>query len=820
MKNLIFTNRTRLVIASIIFLLTLMINPSFAENSNNSTSVAPKGIFGKIIDADDSELISYATIALYNEAESKLLTGTISDDDGSFVLEEVPDGNYYIEVKFIGYNKTRVDNISLGSESQIVDLGIIHLKKAYEDLDEVQITAEKSSMEYNVDKKVLNVDKNLQATGGTVIEALENTPSIHLDAEGNVLLRGSSSFIVLIDGKPSPLSGSEALRQIPASAVEKIEIITNPSAKYDPDGTAGIINIIMKKDYKDGFNGLLNLAAGTSWKRSGDFAANYRKNKFNYFISGRYAERPRYPYTEIVNETDFENSTRYVYQYTERQENNNPYALSGGVDYYMDNGNLITLNGEYGYWGNTLLMDADVNEITKPSDDEIFKNTISTLLIGGQYVNGNLYYDHNFSENSKLVSSIYLSKWDGGNSTEISDHMTDESGQTIVSTDYYKTTNKSDNYEVRFKSDYTKSFTEQMKLEAGYQYRLKDETGVFKKFDYSDEQDIWNENPDFSNNILYARHIHSLYSTFNGEVKGFQYQAGLRAEYTDRMMFAGQDYKYDKINIFPTIHISRPLPHDQQLQLSYSRRINRPEIWSLNPLEVYSDAYMAQKGNPALLPEFTNSFELNYMKYNKLGFISGEAYYRQNYNSFTQNISLMDDGRMLINNENLDETVAYGVELSSNMSLAKFLSIYATANIFNYTINTENSYRDADMSTLRYNLMLNANVMPIKGTRLQLTGFYNSPSITHQGTSSSVYGMNVALNQEFFEKQLNITLSVRDVFKTMVYSFEAFDEGSSTDFTYNMEQQIVMLTLSYRINNYQNRRKEEGATPQGGGGLL
>ncbi|MFW5792952.1 MAG: TonB-dependent receptor domain-containing protein [Bacteroidota bacterium] len=819
MKIFKFFSKIKLLVVSFFLLVLFSINPTYGE-TGNSVSEISKGISGKVIDADDSGLIPYATVALFKEAESSLVTGTITNDSGVFLLEQVPSGNYFLEVNFMGYTKTIIEDITIDNKTKSLDLGPVFLKKAYELLNEVEITAEKSAMEYRVDKKVLNIDKNLQSAGGTVIEALENNPSINLDAEGNVLLRGSSSFIVLIDGKPSPLSGSEALRQIPASAVEKIEIITNPSAKYDPDGTAGIINIVMKKNHTDGFNSLLNLAAGTSWKRSGDFAVNYRKNKFNYFLSGRYAERPRYPHTEIINETDFENSTRYVYQYTERQENNNPYAISGGVDYYLDNGNMITLNGEFGHWGNTLLMDADVNEITKPNDLEFFKNTISTLLIGGQYVNGSLYYDHDVSEDSKLVSSVYVSKWDGGNSTEINDHVTDEAGQTIINTDYYKTTNKSDNYELRFKSDYTKSFTEQFKFEAGYQYRLKDETNAFKKFDYNNEQDIWNENPDFSNNILYDRHIHSLYSTFNGEVKGFQYQAGLRAEYTDRMMFAGQDYKYDKINLFPTVHISKPLPHNQQLQLSYSRRINRPEIWLLNPLEVYSDAYLAQSGNPGLLPEFTNSYELNYMKYNKLGFISGEAYYRQNYNSFSQNISLMDDGRTLINHENIDETLAYGVELSSNMSLAKYLSLYATANIFNYTINTENSYRDADMSTLRYNLMLNANVIPVKGTRFQLTGFYNSPGITHQGTSNAIFGMNVALSQELFEKQLNITLSVRDVFKTMVYSFEAFDEGSSTNFTYNMEQQIVMLTLSYKINNYQNRRKEDDATPQGGGGLL
>ena len=440
--------------------------------------------------------------------------------------------------------------------------------------------------------------------------------------------------------------------------------------------------------------------------------------------------------------------------------------------------------------------------------------------MGGNYLNGVLNFDHKPDKDYKWSTSLFVSTWDGNSTLFVNEATLDEGGQTELFSDIHRTGFKTDNYEVRFKSDYSKSFGETSKIEAGYQYRLKDETGAFRYYDFLESIDDWSEDMTLHNDMHYVRHIHSLYATYGGELAGFQYQGGLRAEHTDRSLAANQIYGYNKFDIFPTFHITRPLPNNQQLQTSYSRRINRPESWFLNPSPSYSDSYLVQTGTPDLLPEITDSYELNYMRFTKVGFISGEAYYRQNKNSFAQNMNMQDDGRMRANYINVGKSYSYGVELSSNLTLSEYFNAYISANLYNHIIDNDLVPDNVDNSLLRSNFTLNTNIMATKSTRFQVTGFYQSPSLTHQGRISGVYGVNLALNQEFFNKQLSATLSVRDVFKTMVYNFEAFEEGSSTDFTFNMEQQVVMLSLRYRINNYQNNRHREDSSPQGGGGLF
>ncbi len=271
-------------------------------------------ITGTVQDNNDKESLPYATIVIFNKSDSAMVQGTVADYEGNFSLNKIPGGEYYIEINFLGYNKKIIRDISIKKGSKNINLGTVLIKRAAENIEEVEIFGEKDAIEYKLDKKVINVGKKAVASGGTVVDALENTPSIQVDAEGNVTLRGSSDFTVLIDGKPTALSGSDALKGIPASAVENIEIITNPSVKYDPDGTSGIINIIMKKGYQTGMNGIINASVGTRLKYSGDFTLNYRTDKVNYFFSGNYSDRPTYPTVNIYNETFLGDTTRIVNQ--------------------------------------------------------------------------------------------------------------------------------------------------------------------------------------------------------------------------------------------------------------------------------------------------------------------------------------------------------------------------------------------------------------------------------------------------------------------------------------------------------------------------
>lgn len=807
-------------VLSLVFVFASIIG--FAENEPLPENAGK--ITGTVQDAGTNGTIPYATVALYKKADSALVTGTVTDENGKFSIDKVPNGSYYLTIHFIGYNKKIIKDISLERGNRNVDFGTILLKKAVEALEEVEVSAERDAIQYKIDRKVINVEKNLQAKGGTVVDALENTPSIQTDAEGNVSLRGSSDFTVLIDGKPTSLSGQDILKQIPAAAVENIEIITNPSVKYDPEGTAGIINIIMKKEYKEGVNGIVNASIGNRLQHSGDFNINYRTKKVNYFIGAGYADRPRYPSSEIYNETMFNDTLRIIEQNAEREQRQKSYNINAGADFYLTDSDMLTISGKYGYWGWGMEMDALTKESSLPVSQANFINTLTDMNMGGHYINTNVNYDHDFGENHDWVTSFFYSNWDGDDYTDVNELNTDESWKEVLTQNRYKYAKHTYNDEWRIKTDYTQPLGDNGKLEAGYQYRMKDETSDFTFSDYNTDTENWEKQDAMSNSMNFIRGIHSVYSTYGNQIAGIQYQAGLRGEYTDRNLTTiGEEYPQQKFNFFPSLHLSRQFKAGNQLQAGYSRRVNRPKSWHLNPFPRYSDRYMRQGGNPDLRPEFTDSYELNYMKRFKIGFASLETYYRQTNDSHEQVMNLDEDGIVVINTENLDKSYAYGAELSSNIRPAKWLNIYASANIYNYSIEGENISPTADVNSLKTDFTLNLTLMASKNTRIQLTGFYMAPTITSQGMRSEMYGMNAAISQDLLDRKLSLSLNAKDVFQTMNFAFNSQSEGLKTDFTFHMDSPSIRFTASYKINNYQKRKEEtpgSGSAGGAGGGIL
>ncbi len=380
------------------------------------------------------------------------------------------------------------------------------------------------------------------------------------------------------------------------------------------------------------------------------------------------------------------------------------------------------------------------------------------------------------------------------------------------------------NQDFRFKSDYTRPLGEKSKLEFGIQTRYLVLDSDFSKYDQAYETDEWIEQTEFSNGMEFTRLIQSAYTTFSSEFKGIQYQFGIRGEYTDRLLHqitTGDDYTYNKFDYFPTVHLTKQLEKGQQLQASYSKRVNRPQPWNLNPFPIYSDSYISQAGNPDLIPEYTDSYELNYMKRLKIGFFAFEAYYRQTNNGFERTMDIGDDGIVVIATDNLNRNFAYGGEFSGNFKFNKWLNVYASANLYSYNIEGEIVSENAEVQSIKSDFTVNSTISFTKTTRLQLTGFYRAPTITSQGFRSEMYGMNAALSQDFFKRRLSVVLRARDVLQTMKFSFEAESPDLKTSFVYNMESPVIMLNISYKINNYKKRKEDPDAeTNFGGGGVL
>lgn len=820
-----------------IFIALSLLISIFSQAQTGSSApgnFAVKGsIKGKVQENKNKSALEYANIAVYSLPDSSLVSGTVTNVEGGFEIKNIPSGKYYVIADFIGYNKRIISNIEISIKNRNHDCGIITLEESSVGIDEVNVTAEKDFIQYKIDKKIVNVDKKLSAKGGTVVDALENTPSIQVDAEGNVSLRGSSDFKVLIDGKPTAMASNDALKQIPASAVQNVEIITNPSVKYDPDGTSGIINIIMKKEYKTGLNGLINASVGSNWSHSGDFNLNYRADKVNYFVSGKYSARKMFPVIEIYNETLFDNNPldqdtlRIVNQTADREQGHTSYSLKGGADFYLNPKTTLTLSGEYGYWGFGMEMPANVHESTNRNTQDVYMVNASELSIGGNYTNANLSYEQKFDESGKhkLEASLNYSNWDGRNETEVDEKTTDFNWINIVSSERNRTIQNTDNYEIRTKLDYTLPVGEKTFMEMGYQSRFKILESDFGKEDYNESSTDWIDDLNFSTGMDFHRYIHSLYFSVAGNVIGLDYKAGIRGEFTDRLLEStttDDKYKLERFDFFPSLHLSKKIGKQQELQASYSRRINRPQEWHLNPFPIYSDSYISQAGNPDLLPEYVDSYEMNFMQRLKKGFVSMEAYYRQTNNARERTISKAEDSDLLIvSSANLDKNFAYGAELSSNLNLAKWLSVYASANLYSFNVSGEIVSENIETQSLNSDFVLNSTFIMNKiGARLQVTGFYNAPRITSQGKRGEMYGVNLAINKSFLKKKLNVSFRVRDVLQTMKFNFTAQTPGVYTNFNFNMDSPTYTLNVSYRINNYKKRKEEEGVDNNMGGGIM
>ncbi len=770
--------------------------------------------------------VEYANIAIYSQLDSTLINGTISNENGVFMISKIPYGKYYLEANFIGYKKVIIPDIEISKDNKFVKLEKIEIEQAVEMLEGAEIIEEKSYIEYKIDKKIVNVSKHANAAGGTAADVLENVPSVNVDIEGNVTLRGSGSFTVLIDGKPSVMGANDILKQMPASAIENIEIITNPSAKYDPDGTSGIINLIMKKESKTGMNGMFSVSAGTSrelnFKRSTNFILNYRTSKVNYFLSANYNNEPSYQETDLFNKTYFDSLTQVATSTNYRNMGRGGWNVKGGADYYLDDKTTITLSSSVGEF----LMDRNFSS-TYHFYNEGMSNTDRYELANDEFNIDGLYYNLNLNlqkkfkkEGHEINFSAYYSNWDGLTTNDAERYTTLSSWNSAgLIPDRHQTQNINLNNDYRFKLDYTIPVGKAGKFETGGQLQFYNTDFDYSFENYDIDADSWTQDTVYSNKMEFFRDIYSGYATFSNQIFGFGYKMGLRTEYTFReltQLTSNENYLFEKFQFFPSFSVSKELKKGHTLQMSYSRRINRPQPWFLNPFPDYTDNLIVSRGNPALEPEYIDSYEFNYFKRIKTSFISAGLYYRQNNNAMTQTITVVDT-IMYIQQANLNQTKAGGLELAGNIQIKKWWSIYAGTNIFYYNVNGEISGSPIDTSAITYTINLSNTIKFGKSTRLQFNVYYNAPSIELQGQQKSFITGGLALRHDFMKRKATLTLNVRDPFNMFKYNLILDNPTFYTDFTMRNETPVVRLSLSYRINNYQRRQQEEEINIGGGG---
>ncbi|MGH7451256.1 MAG: TonB-dependent receptor domain-containing protein, partial [bacterium] len=644
-------------------------------------------ITGKIFDAASQKPIEYANVILFSQNDSAMVMGTASGENGGFHLDKIPPGAYYIDIQFIGFKKKKLGHIEIGPAKLEIDLGKILLQQTTLNLEGVEVQGEAMAMTYQIDKKVINVSQQQTAISGTAVDVLENVPAVTVDIEGNVSLRGSSNFTVLIDGRPSILEPSEALQQIPASTIENIEIVTNPSAKYDPEGAAGIINIILKKDLREGRSGLANLHAGIGDKYSGDLLYHHKNENYQASFGADYNRRFFTGNDREQNQTIREGLTSFIHSDGGSRRKDISLGLRSEIELELGRQEALNLGARFGRRDSQRGSALNYAEWSEAALDKLFYTGTSDRNRERHFYALSMSYQHRFApKGHELAAEIFFSRREGDEATT-NGLLTNDA--VIVSG--RRTTEAGPSRDLRARLDYTLALSEEAKFEAGYQSEFdhsEDRTGLYE---YDPGQSGYVLLPQFSNRTRNDENVHALYAIYAGAWGRLGYQAGWRGEYMDRAIVfddvpTRRDFTIGRWDYFPTLHLSHEFSAGQQAMASYTRRIERPDGGELEPYQTWIDAYNVRAGNPALKPEYIDSYELGYQTNIGESRLSAEAYYRKTHNRIEDVRSVYDDNITLHSVENIGKDFAFGSELALNVDFGKKWNANLTGNLYHYRI--------------------------------------------------------------------------------------------------------------------------------------
>ncbi|NVO21706.1 MAG: TonB-dependent receptor [Bacteroidetes bacterium] len=811
------SSRTFMFISSLLIFLSINVLGSSINFPD------PKGgtITGTILEAATNKPMEYVNIAVFNWNDSSMLTGTITSESGQFRIDKLPLGVYYLRITFLGFDNKLTDKIELDHTKPTKDIGNITLSPSASKLDEVTIVGEKAKVEYQIDKRVINVDESTVAKGGSAVNVLENTPSIQVDPQGNVTLRGSSDYVVLVDGKPSVLKGSDALKQINAASIKQIEVITNPSARYDADGTAGIINVIRKKDQLQGLNGNINTSIGTTDKYTANALVNYRKGKVNVFAGIDFAKNKYRNSIDINNISYLTEGTQHIEESADQYYHNDNLSGKAGIDIDLNDRNSINLSGSYGEQGYDQGTDTRYNMLWFPANGKIFSFSSNSLDVTGRVPEVTLDYTHKFGENHSLSISSYYTSWDGRDINNLVEKSANDLYQDMGTKSALHFIKDNFNYQYRANIDYKKPIKEGS-LEVGGQLRYENRTDDLKFQNLDVQTNTWIVNPLYTYKLDYVNNIYSGYATFSNKVLGIGYMLGIRSEYfTRKISFTndGSKYDFDKFMLYPSVHLSKDLNGKQQFQLSYSRRINRPQPWLLNKQPGYIDPYNVFQGSPILEPEYTDAFEFNYRLMYKITTLSVQTYFRNTRNSFSTLRLLQDSGIMIHQLINANSQKSYGIEAGLDLNFTKWWQVSTGANLYHSTISALVSGSESSKEAYSWDARLISNFSLKWGTRLQAVSYFQGPGIDAQGNTSGFYTVNISVNQPFMKGKGNIGFTAQNVFNSIKFDYTVKSVKYNNDYQIQAEGPILMITASYSFNNFQNKQRgrSDDASFKGGG---
>jgi len=790
-------------------------------NGNNSKGT----ITGIVHDKNSGTPVEFANVIVCKNSDSSMVNGALTNAKGRFTIDNVPYGNYFIKINFIGYGVKTMSGISINDNNTYMNVRTVYLETTATNLDAVTITGQKDQVEYNLDKKVVNVDKNLLTAGGTALDVMQTIPSVNVDIEGNVSLRGSSNVTIFVDGRPSVLT---SLDQMPASMIDRVEIVTNPSARYDPDGMSGIINIVTKRRNEAGYNAMVSANVGTGGKFSSSVNLGYNVKKFNIYTNLDFRRNGMKTYYDSYREL-YDNDTTYVYKQLSESERKGFFGdFKLGADYFINDKNTLSVYGEYNIrrfnpYDTTGYFNFDYNDLLS----SYYNRQNNTKGSHGGYELGLDYKKEFRKKNQELLVSLFYSNTP---SITVNELTTDyyNADMTPGSIPSLVQKNLSDNLFRRFYAqvDYVHPMDKWGRIETGYKIQFRVNNQDYKSYKQSKIVDTWDYDEIASNAYAYKEQLHSAYLIYANNIKKFKFQAGLRAEHVLTVMeqkTMDSTYKSNYFNLFPTVHLKYEFTDFHAIQISYSRRVNRPRSGNLNPFVNISDPMNLSAGNPYLKPEFTNSFELGHLISFKQTSFNTTLFYRETDNMVTRVLNILDSGVTISTYKNLDKGTSFGLEFIYTQGLFKWWKINANLSLFGtkyYGESTTEGFNDIHPS---WTAKINSSMTFWKSFDVQLGFNYRSAYVTVQsrgdfrmgvGTrickagSLANYTFDAGLKKDFFKKSLTLTLRVSDIFNTN--KSQTITEAS--DYYANIKRwsdsRVIYFGVSYRFNKGIKARKK------------
>lgn len=832
-------------------------------------------LFGVVKDVQNAQALEYATVSVFSLRDSALVGGAIVNSKGKFRIEKLPVGGVRVEINFLGYQPKTINRLRIPFNDPIVNLGKIELAPMENELGVAEVTAEKQVFQLGLDKKVFNVSKTDLGESENATEVLRNTPTVEVDFDGNVKIRGSG-VKVYINGKPTGLTGdsqAEVLDQLPANSIKSVELITSPSAKYDPEGASGIINIILKKNILEGFTGSVNASVGTSpWmpfgKYRGGLDLNFRNNKVNIFSNFSYNSKTSLSRGDIARTVTLGDSISRLAQNSESERLRSGGMARIGMDYYLNDYNTLTLSTRLSPRGggkNRIINYAFYDDLDQ-LNEESQRNAVSER--SGMDMVYNLIYakefkkkkqkkkmgkraDHSkapkqggrwgkykggrgggmpkagfgtMGDKQELIIDLQYSNNQKETSETLAQKYSFSPFQMPLDSQQTRTTNS--NNTATLMVDYTHPISATQKFETGYKGTLRMIGTDFLSERWNPRTNVLSPDNNLNNTFDFVEQVHAIYGTYAQKVNKMSYKLGLRVEQTlanSYLITTDERFINDYLSFFPSLSVSYQLKNNQQVQLGFSRRIERPSTWALNPFPSYSDPINLRMGNPFLMPQYSNSLELSYANYLKGGnLVMLTGFYRYN-TDLMERIRTVDNGISVTSYQNLNSSHIFGGELVTRYVPYKWWSIGATGSAYYFNQDGTNINQDFEVNALTGNMNVNMNFTFKFGMRIAVYAWYSFPSLIAQGSKSGYTWNSFTISQKVLNNKGTVTFNVRNPLFGGRFSYTT--NGPSFEQSGNRfwENPVFEMRYSHRFgkinvrNKRRSRAKNKGRFGEGSG---